>query len=118
MGMLTRLVGWAGGRVPQDKIELASVKDGLVRAEERQRRLAWRHEVLQQRYESLSKERDELKGGLVTSVYGVQQQVGLENLILERKVRGLVFLFSLAVTVFVVRLPGVTAILEMNQMVD
>ncbi len=45
----------------------------------------WELEVLQQRFEHVEKERDELYDKFVTSIHDVQQKTGLKNLLLEKK---------------------------------
>ena len=43
------------------------------------------HEVMEQRFGQVQKERDELYGKFEASIYDVQQKSGLKNLLLERK---------------------------------
>ena len=57
-------------------------------------------QVLQQRFEALEAERSELKAGLHRSVYDVQQQAGLQNLILERKVRNKTRVYATSFLIF------------------
>lgn len=51
--------------------------------------LKWEHEVLQQRFEQVQKERDDLYEKFVGSIYDVQQKSSFKNLLLEKKLEAL-----------------------------
>lgn len=48
-------------------------------------RYEWQREVLEQRFEQVQKERDDLYDRFVKTIYDVQQKSGFKNLILEKK---------------------------------
>ncbi|KAJ3005418.1 Dynein regulatory complex subunit 4 [Thoreauomyces humboldtii] len=62
-------------------------KDKLL--EDRHKALSWEHEVLEQRFGQVQKERDDLYEGFVDRIVSVQQKTGFENLVLEKKVESL-----------------------------
>lgn len=49
------------------------------------RDLTWEHEVLEQRFGSVEKERDELYEHFESTIYEVQQKSGFKNILLEKK---------------------------------
>ncbi|KAF6077567.1 growth arrest specific 8 [Phyllostomus discolor] len=51
--------------------------------------LQWEHEVLEQRFVQVQRERDELYGKFTAAILDVQQKTGLRNLVLERKLQAL-----------------------------
>ena len=51
--------------------------------------LRWEHEVLQQRFAQVNKERDELYSKFVKAIHEVQQKNGFKNLLLEKKLSAL-----------------------------
>ena len=51
------------------------------------RDLTWEHEVLEQRFHHVEKERDELYEKFESTIYDVQQKSGFKNIILERKLQ-------------------------------
>eukprot|EP00736_Rhodelphis_marinus_P010730 Rmarinus@m.7847 len=69
----------------KDKLSLSNAKARLLQLEESNRKLLWEKEVLEQRFEQLQKERDELYEKFEATVYDVQQKSGFKNLLLEKK---------------------------------
>ena len=61
----------------------------LLDTEKQLKNLAWEHEVLEQRFQQMEVERDELYDKFERSIYDVQQKSGLKNLLLERKLETL-----------------------------
>ncbi|XP_074769423.1 dynein regulatory complex subunit 4 isoform X3 [Athene noctua] len=51
--------------------------------------LQWEHEVLEQRFSKVQAERDELYQKFTKAINEVQQKTGFKNLLLERKLKGL-----------------------------
>lgn len=47
--------------------------------------MAWEHEVLEQRFAVVVRERDTLHQKFVSTIYDVQQKAGFKNLLLEKK---------------------------------
>merc|ERR1712071_224610 len=50
---------------------------------------AWKHEVLEQRFEKFNTERKQLHNNLVRAIHEVQQKAGFKNLLLEKKLKAL-----------------------------
>ncbi|KAJ3188149.1 Dynein regulatory complex subunit 4 [Gaertneriomyces sp. JEL0708] len=73
----------------KDKISLRDTKGRLKVLEEKYKSLSWEHEVLEQRFEQVQKERDELYEGFVDKIVTVQQKTGFKNLVLEKKIESL-----------------------------
>ncbi|XP_014662068.1 PREDICTED: growth arrest-specific protein 8-like [Priapulus caudatus] len=73
----------------KDKASLASYKARLKVANEQLKALEWEHEVLEQRFEKLQTERDELYKKFVAAINEVQQKSSFKNLLLERKLSAL-----------------------------
>ncbi|KAJ3026547.1 UNVERIFIED_CONTAM: Dynein regulatory complex subunit 4 [Siphonaria sp. JEL0065] len=73
----------------KDKMSLQNAKARLKVLEEKHKQLLWEHEVLEQRFSQVEKERNELYEGFVDRIIGVQQRSGFKNLILEKKVESL-----------------------------
>ncbi|TPX68604.1 hypothetical protein SpCBS45565_g03006 [Spizellomyces sp. 'palustris'] len=73
----------------KDKQSLRDTKARLKVLEDRHKALSWEHEVLEQRFEQVQKERDELYEGFVDRIVSVQQKTGFKNLVLEKKVESL-----------------------------
>mmetsp|Transcript_34733 Transcript_34733/g.79236 ORF Transcript_34733/g.79236 Transcript_34733/m.79236 type:complete len:481 (+) Transcript_34733:120-1562(+) len=73
----------------KDKMSLANTKARLSVLEEQNRQLQWEHEVLQQRFTMVHKERDELYDKFESTIYDVQQKTGFKNLLLEKKIEAL-----------------------------
>eukprot|EP00049_Salpingoeca_infusionum_P001909 m.51933 g.51933 ORF g.51933 m.51933 type:complete len:496 (+) comp11272_c0_seq1:918-2405(+) len=69
----------------RDKQFLRSTKAQLKVAQDATKQLEWELEVLQQRFQEVESERDELYERFVKTVYDVQQKSGFKNLLLERK---------------------------------
>ncbi|NXY39912.1 DRC4 protein, partial [Pomatorhinus ruficollis] len=56
--------------------------------------LQWEHEVLEQRFSKVQEERDELYQKFTKAINEVQQKTGFKNLLLERKLKGLLNLLE------------------------
>ena len=50
---------------------------------------SWEHEVLEQRFHHVEKERDELYDKFENTIYDVQQKSGFKNILLERKLQAI-----------------------------
>jgi len=74
----------------KDKRSLTSTKKRLKMANTENKNLAWKHEVLEQRYEKCKAERDDLYNNYVKAIHEVQQKTGFKNLLLEKKLKALV----------------------------
>lgn len=74
----------------KDKQSLSSTKRRLKQTESDNKSLAWKHEVLEQRYEKCKTERDDLYNNYVKAIHEVQQKSGFKNLLLEKKLKALV----------------------------
>jgi hypothetical protein len=70
----------------KDKASLQNTKARLKVLEEKHKELLWEHEVSEQRFQQVERERDELYEKFVDRVIGVQQKTGFKNSILEKKV--------------------------------
>nr|XP_005999251.1 PREDICTED: growth arrest-specific protein 8 isoform X2 [Latimeria chalumnae] len=73
----------------KDKTSLAGAKARLKVAEKEMKDLKWEHEILEQRFEKVQVERDELYKKFVKAIQEVQQKSGFKNLLLERKLQTL-----------------------------
>lgn len=73
----------------KDKASLANCKSRLRVQEEQLSTLTWDHEVVQQRFAQVEKERDELYDKFVKTIYDVQQKSGFQHLLLQKKVGAL-----------------------------
>ncbi|KAJ3116589.1 Dynein regulatory complex subunit 4 [Phlyctochytrium bullatum] len=73
----------------KDKLSLKNAKARLRVLEEKHKELLWEHELLEQRYVQMEKERNELFENFVDKIIGVQQKAGFKNLILEKKMETL-----------------------------
>ncbi|KAJ3099130.1 Dynein regulatory complex subunit 4 [Phlyctochytrium planicorne] len=73
----------------KDKMSLQNSKARLKVLEEKHKDLLWEHEVLEQRFAQVEKERSELYENFVDRIIGVQQKAGFKNLILEKKMESL-----------------------------
>ncbi|KAI8902072.1 growth arrest-specific 8, isoform CRA_c [Globomyces pollinis-pini] len=73
----------------KDKLSLQNAKARLKILEEKYKQSTWEHEVLEQRFAQVQKERDELYEQFVDRIISVQQKTGFKNLILEKKVESL-----------------------------
>jgi len=69
----------------KDKQYLFSAKARLKVLNETLKQKDWQLEVLQQRFQKLESERDDLYGKFQSTVYEVQQKTGFKNLLLEKK---------------------------------
>lgn len=70
-------------------MNLKSTKSRLNDLMENHKKLSWEHELLTQRFESASKERDDLYNKFVKAIHDVQQKSNLKNLLLEKKLNAL-----------------------------
>jgi len=73
----------------KDKVSLHDTKARLKVLEENHKQLLWEHEVLEQRFTQIEKERDDLYNQFIKRIISVQQKSGLKNIILENKVDSL-----------------------------
>ncbi|NXL61631.1 DRC4 protein, partial [Chordeiles acutipennis] len=73
----------------KDKVGLMNTKAHLKVAQKDLKDLQWEREVLEQRFRKVQAERDELYQKFTKSINEVQQKMGFKNLLLERKVDGL-----------------------------
>merc|ERR1712048_1509363 len=69
----------------KDKQCLSSTKRRLKQSQSDFKELAWKHEVLEQRFELCKKERDDLYRNFIKAIHEVQQKAGFKNLLLEKK---------------------------------
>ena len=68
---------------------LQNAKSRLHVLETQLRDLTWEHEVLEQRFHHVEKERDELYEKFESTIYDVQQKSGFKNILLERKLQAI-----------------------------
>ncbi|OPJ78285.1 dynein regulatory complex subunit 4 isoform X1 [Patagioenas fasciata] len=72
-----------------DKEALKHAKGHLKVSQKELKDLQWEHEVLEQRFSKVQAERDELYQKFTKAINEVQQKTGFKNLLLERKLKGL-----------------------------
>ncbi len=65
----------------KDKMSLQNSKARLKVLEEKQKQVLWEHEVLEQRFAQVQKERDELYENFVNRIVEVQQKTNFRNLV-------------------------------------
>jgi shikimate kinase len=65
----------------KDKLSLNNAKARLKVLEEKYKQSTWEHEVLEQRFAQVQKERDELYEQFVDRIINVQQKNGFKNLV-------------------------------------
>ncbi|KAM9625797.1 dynein regulatory complex subunit 4 isoform 4-T4 [Morphnus guianensis] len=73
----------------KDKEALTNTKARLKVTQKELKDLQWEHEVLEQRFSKVQAERDELYQKFTKAINEVQQKTGFKNLLLERKLKGL-----------------------------
>ncbi|XP_040471361.1 dynein regulatory complex subunit 4 isoform X2 [Falco naumanni] len=73
----------------KDKAALMNTKALLKVTQKELKDLRWEHEVLEQRFVKVQAERDELYQKFTKAINEVQQKTGFKNLLLERKLKGL-----------------------------
>ncbi|XP_068267583.1 dynein regulatory complex subunit 4 isoform X1 [Nyctibius grandis] len=73
----------------KDKEALTNTKARLKVTQKELKDLQWEHEVLEQRFSKVQAERDELYQKFTKAIKEVQQKTGFKNLLLERKLKGL-----------------------------
>ncbi|GMI25224.1 hypothetical protein TeGR_g8478, partial [Tetraparma gracilis] len=73
----------------KEKEDLRKTKARLLVVEDQYTGLKWQHEVLQQRYTSVSAEKTELSDKFQATIYEAQQKSGFRNLLLEKKLSGM-----------------------------
>ncbi|XP_066050890.1 dynein regulatory complex subunit 4 isoform X1 [Chamaea fasciata] len=78
----------------RDKEALMNSKAHLKIAQKELKDLQWEHEVLEQRFSKVQEERDELYQKFTKAINEVQQKTGFKNLLLERKLKGLLDLLE------------------------
>ena len=64
---------------------LQKVKAKLLVGEQKLRDMQWEHEVLEQRFSRLRRERDDLYEKFQDALYDVQQKAGFKGLLLQKK---------------------------------
>lgn len=69
----------------KDKQSLASAKARLKVLDDEFKALQWEHEVLEQRFEKVEAERDDLHNRFLSAIHEVQQKSNCKNLLLEKK---------------------------------
>ena len=70
----------------KDKVSLIHTKARLQDTEKQLRNLEWEHEVFEQKFHEVERERDDLYQKFEHSIYDVQQKSGLKSAMLEKKV--------------------------------
>ncbi|NXD31939.1 DRC4 protein, partial [Spelaeornis formosus] len=78
----------------RDKEALMNSKAHLKVTQKELKDLQWEHEVLEQRFSKVQAERDELYQKFTKAINEVQQRTGFKNLLLERKLQGLLDLLE------------------------
>ncbi|KFV70341.1 Growth arrest-specific protein 8, partial [Dryobates pubescens] len=73
----------------KDKEALMNTRAHLKVTQKELKDLQWEHEVLEQRFIKVQSERDELYHKFTKAINEVQQKTGFKNLLLERKLKGL-----------------------------
>jgi len=73
----------------KDKLSLANAKSRLKLQGAKINKMEWDMEVLEQRYQGVEAERDELYNKFVKTIHEVQQKTGFKNLLLEKKLGAL-----------------------------
>ncbi|KAM6033350.1 dynein regulatory complex subunit 4-like [Chlamydotis macqueenii] len=73
----------------KDKEALRNIRAHLKLTQKELKALQWEHEVLKQRFSKVQAERDELYQKFTQATEEVQQKTGFKNLLLERKLKGL-----------------------------
>merc|ERR1712227_884921 len=73
----------------KDKMSLQNAKSRLHVLETQLRDLTWEHEVLEQRFHHVEKERNDLFEKFESTIYDVQQKSGFKNILLERKLQAI-----------------------------
>ncbi|NWW92300.1 DRC4 protein, partial [Rhynochetos jubatus] len=73
----------------KDKEVLTNTKACLKVTQKKLKDLEWEHEVLEQRFSKVQAERDEIYQKFTKAINEVQQKTGFKNLLLERKLKGL-----------------------------
>ncbi|XP_064315884.1 dynein regulatory complex subunit 4 isoform X3 [Phalacrocorax carbo] len=73
----------------KDREALMNTKARLKVTQKELKDLQWEHEVLEQRFSKVQAERDELYQKFTKAINEVQQKTGFKNLLLERKLKGL-----------------------------
>ncbi|XP_059177710.1 dynein regulatory complex subunit 4-like isoform X2 [Physella acuta] len=73
----------------KDKEILKNAKGHVKQMTEEFKALKWEHEVLEQRFQKIQDERDELYRKFIKAIHEVQQKSNFKNLLLERKLSAL-----------------------------
>ena len=82
---LHRLKGMLGNH-EKDKNALITTKAKLKVISKELEELRWEHEVLQQKYNQVAKEREEIQERFSTAILEIQQKAGLKYMLLEKKI--------------------------------
>merc|ERR1719150_91718 len=73
----------------KDKNTLITTKAKLKVVNKEAEEVRWSHEVLQQKYNQVSKEREEIQERFSTAILEIQQKAGLKYMLLEKKILAL-----------------------------
>ena len=65
---------------------LNDTKAKLLVIENRLRKLAWEHEVLEQRFQQSKSERDQMRDEYEKTIYNVKQKSGFDNQLIRKKI--------------------------------
>merc|ERR1719189_2931710 len=74
------------GNHEKDKNALITTKAKLKVISKELEELRWEHEVLQQKYNQVAKEREEIQERFSTAILEIQQKAGLKYMLLEKKI--------------------------------
>merc|ERR1712080_714155 len=77
------------GNHEKDKNTLITTKAKLKVVNKELEEMRWSHEVLQQKYNQVSKEREEIQERFSTAILEIQQKAGLKYMLLEKKILAL-----------------------------
>eukprot|EP01062_Namystynia_karyoxenos_P067471 TRINITY_DN61436_c0_g1_i1.p2 TRINITY_DN61436_c0_g1~~TRINITY_DN61436_c0_g1_i1.p2 ORF type:complete len:448 (+),score=256.05 TRINITY_DN61436_c0_g1_i1:92-1435(+) len=69
-----------------DKMALRTAKQGLLQLEQRMKTLSWEHEVLGQRFQKLTEERDLIFGKYQDMMNEIQQKAVFKNVVLHKNI--------------------------------
>ncbi len=73
----------------KDKVSLKNAKSRMIVTEEQLKKLNWEHEILEQSFRQVQKERDELYQKFEKTIHEVQQKAMFKNQLLETKILAL-----------------------------
>lgn len=73
----------------QDKLNLASAQARLKVLKEQHKSVIWEKDIIEQRFEKVQTQRDEIYEKFIKAIHEVQQKSNLKNLLLEKKLTAL-----------------------------